>query len=114
MIWYLNRQVIKFFKLYLVLCLQAATTSFRLFKVAKAGLVIIRYFSQLHREQLFIELLFNLVRFNTFHVMLKSLPLSFSCQMYLLSSVLLFLFLCVKEALWFANLVLNADSVSPT
>ena len=46
----------------MALCLQAVTSSFRLFEVAKVGLVIIKYFSQLHREQLFVELLYVLVQ----------------------------------------------------
>ena len=93
----------------LLACRQEVINSFRLFRVPKSGLQIIKYFSsQRHKlQRLEAGLLYGLACFKIFHDTLKSVLVSFNCQMCLLSSVLCFLLGVEKEALWFANLVLK-------
>ena len=92
------------------MCLQEVTSSFRLFSVDKSGRQIIKYFSHRHKLHRLEAGLYGVACFNIFHDILKSVLVSFNCQMCLLSSVLGL----VKEALWFVNLVLKEFSVRPT
>ena len=89
----------------LLACRQEVINSFRLFRVPKSGLQIIKYFSQRHKLQRLEAGLYGLACFKIFHDTLKSVLVSFNCQMCLLSSVLCFLLGVEKEALWFANLI---------
>ena len=83
---------------------QEVINSFRLFRVPKSGLQIIKYFSQRHKLQWLEAGLYGFACFKIFHDTLKSVLVSFNCQMCLLSSVRCFLLEVEKEALWFANL----------
>lgn len=98
----------------LLACRQEVINSFRLLRVPKSGLQIIKYFSQRHKLQRLEAGLYGLACFKIFHDILKSVFVSFNCQMCLLSSVLCFLLGLEKEALWLANLVLKEFSVKPT
>ena len=98
----------------LLACRQEVINSFRLFRVPKSGLQIIKYFSQRHKLKRLEVGLYGLACFKIFHDTLKSVLVSFNCQMCLLSAVLCFLLGVEKEALWFANLVLKEFSVRPT
>ena len=93
--------------------LREVTSSFRLFSVDKSGLQIIKYFSHRHKLHRLEAGLYVVACFNIFHDILKSVLVSFNCQMCLLSSVLSLLLGLVKEALWFVNLVLKEFSVRP-
>ena len=95
-------------------CLQEVTSSFRLFSVDKSGRQIIKYFSHRHKLHRLEAGLYGVACFNIFHDILKSVLVSFNCQMCLLSSVLSLLLGLVKEALWFVNLVLKEFLVRPT
>ena len=81
-------------------------SSFRLFSVDKLGLQIIKYFSHRHKLHRLEAGLYGVACFNIFQDILKSVLVSFNCQMCLLSSVLNLWLGLVKEALWFVNLVL--------
>ena len=97
----------------LLACRQEVINSFRLFRVPKSGLQIIKYFSQRHKLKRLEAVLYGVSCFKIFHNILKSVLVSFNCQTCLLSSVLCFLLGLVKEGLWFANLVLKEFSVKP-
>ena len=87
---------------------QEVTNSFCLFRVPKSCLRIIKCFSQRHKLQRLEAGLYGIACFKIFHDILKSVLVSFNCQMCLLSSVLCFLVGLEKEALWFVNLALKA------
>ena len=95
-------------------CLHDEISSFRLFKEAKSGLQIIKYFSQRHRLHRLEVGLYEDACFKILHVMLNFVKFSFKYHMYLLSSVLFLLFALANEDLWFEYLVLKEFSVSPT
>ena len=80
-------------------CLHDEINSFRLFKEAKSGLQIIKYFSQRHGLHLLEVGLYEAAWFKILHVTLNFVNLSFKYQMYLLSSVLCLLFALEKEDL---------------
>ena len=101
---------LKFLRRNLFACLQEVTSSFRLFSVDKSGLQIIKYFSHRHKLHRLEAGLYGVACFNILHDILKSVLVSFNCQMCLLSSVLSLLLGLVKEALWFVNLLLKPDS----
>ena len=105
---------LKFLRRNLFACLQEVMSSFRLFSVDKSGLQIIKYFSHRHKLHRLEAGLYGVAYFNIFQDILKSILVSFNCQMCLLSSVLNLLLELVKEALWFVNLVLKEFSVRPT
>ena len=88
-------------------CLQEATSSLRLFKLARSALQIMKYFSHRHKLQQFEAALKGAACFKIFQVKLNPLLASFKCQMCLLSSVLSLLFGSLKEDLWFEYLVLK-------
>ena len=98
----------------LLACLQEVTSSLRLFRVARSGLQIIKYFSHRHKLQQLEAGLKGTACFKIFQVILKANLASFKRQMCLLSSVLSLLFGSLNDDLWFANLVLKEFSVSPT
>ena len=98
----------------LLACLQEVTSSLRLFRVARSGLQIIKYFSHRHKLQRLEAGLKGAACFKIFQVILKANLASFKRQMCLLSSVLSLLFGSLNDDLWFANLVLKEFSVSPT
>ena len=77
--------------------------------VAWWGLKMRKYFSHEHKLHLLEEGLKGEACFKIFHVIWK-----FRFQMCLLSSVLVLLLGLLKEALWFAYLVLKAFSVNLT
>ena len=101
---------LKFLRRNLFACLQEVTSSFRLFSVDKSGLQIIKYFSHRHKLHRLEAGLYGVACFNIFHDILKTVLVSFNCQMCLLSSVLSLLLGLVKEALWFVNQVLKEFS----
>ena len=73
-------------------CLHDEINSFRLFREAKSGLQIIKYFSQRHRLHLLEVGLYEAACFKILYVTLNFVKFSFKYQMYLLSSVLCLLF----------------------
>ena len=83
----------------LLSCLQEVTSSLRLFKVARSGLQMIKYFSHKHKLQRFEAGLKGAACFKIFQVILNSNVESFKCQMCLLSSVLSLLFGSLKDDL---------------
>ena len=95
-------------------CLQEVTSSFRLFKLARSALQMMKYFSHRHKLQRFKAGLKRHGLHKTFQVKLNPILASFKCQMCLLSSVLILLFGSLKEDLWFEYLVSKEFSVSPT
>ena len=95
-------------------CLQEVTSSFRLFKLARSGLQIVKYFSHRHKLQLLKAGLNGAAWFKIFQVTIYSILASFQCQICLLSSVQSLLFGSLKEDLWFAYLVLKEFSVRST
>ena len=96
-------------------CLQEVTSSFRLFKLARSALQMMKYFSHRHKLQRFEAGLNGAVAcFTIFQVKLNPILASFKCQMCLLSSVLSLLFGSLKEDLWLEYLVLTEFSVRPT
>ena len=97
-----------------MLCLHVLISSLRLFKVAKWGLQMMIYFSYMQRLHLLLMFEYGLAWPMMDHSMPNSASFSFSCQMYLLSSVLSFLLGLLNEFLWLLYLVLNSVSVSPT
>ena len=80
--------------------------SFRLFKEAKSGLRIKKYFSQRHRLHLLEVGLYEAACFKIPLVTLNFVKLSWCCkyQMYLLRSVLCLLFALENKDLWFEYL----------
>ena len=84
-------------------CLQEVTRSFRLFKLARSALQIMKYFSHRHKLQRFEAGLNGAACFKIFQVKLNPILASFKCQMCLLSSVLSLLFGSLKEDLWFES-----------
>ena len=102
------------FKRNLLAYLQEVTSSLHLFRVARSGLQIIKYFFPRHKLQQLEAGLKGTACFKIFQVILKANLASFKRQMYLLSSVLSLLFRSLNNDLWFANLVLKEFSVSPT
>ena len=80
-------------------CLHDEISSFRLFKEAKSGLQIIKYFSQRHRLHLLEVGLYEDACFKILHVTLNFVKFSFKYHMYLLSSVLFLLFASANEDL---------------
>ena len=98
----------------LLACLQEVTSSLRLFRVARSGLQIIKYFFHRHKLQRLEAGLKGAACFKIFQVILKANLASFKRQMCLLSSVLSLFFGSLNDDLWFANLVLKEFSVSPT
>ena len=95
-------------------CLQEVTSSFRLFKLARSALQIMKYFSHRHKLQRFEAGLDGVACFKIFQVKLNPIFASFKCQICLLSSVQSLLFGSLKKDLWFEYLVLNEFSVRPT
>ena len=95
-------------------CLQEVTSSFRLVKLARSALQIMKYFSHRHKLQRFEAGLNSAACGKIFQVKLNPILASFKCQMCLLSSVLSLLFGSLKEDLWFEYLVLKEFSVRPT
>ena len=95
-------------------CLQEVTSSFRLFKLARSALQMMKYFSHRHKLQRFEAGLNGAACFKIFQVKLNPILASFKGQMCLLSSVLSLLFGSLKEDLWFEYLVSKEFSVSPT
>ena len=96
-------------------CLQEVTSSFRLFKLARSALQMMKYFSHRHKLQRFEAGLNGAAAcFKIFQVELNPILASFKCQTCLLSSVLSLLFGSLKEDLWFEYLVLKEFSVRPT
>ena len=83
---------VKFLRAYLPACLHDEINSFHLFKEAKSGLQIIKYFSQRHRLHLLEVGLCEAACFKILHVTLNFVHLSFKPHMYLLSSGLCHLF----------------------
>ena len=73
----------------------------------------IEYVSHRHKLHRLEVGLYGIAYFKILQVILKSVLVSFKCQMCLLSSVLSLLLGLLKEALWFANLVSKVFSVSP-
>ena len=74
-------------------------SSFRLFSVDKSGLQIIKYFSHRHKLHRLETGLYGVACFNIFQDILKSVLVSFNCQMCLLSSAstfdqTIFIYLC--------------------
>ena len=94
--------------------LQEVTSSFRLFKLARSALQMMKYFSHRHKLQRFEAGLKGAACFKIFQAKLNPILASFKCQMCLLSSVLSLLFGSLKEDLWFEYLVLKEFSVMPT
>ena len=88
-------------------CLQEVTTSFRLFKVARSALQMMKYFSHRHKLERFVAGLNGAACFKIFQIKLNTILASFKCQMCLLRSVLSLLFGSLKEDLWFEYLVLK-------
>ena len=80
-------------------CLQEITSSLRLFKVARSGLQMIKYFSRKYKLQRFEAGLKGTACFKIFQVILSSNLASFKCQMCLLSSVLSLSFGSLKDDL---------------
>ena len=66
-------------------CLHDEISSFCLFKEAKSGLQIIKYFSQRHRLHLLEVGLYEVACLKILHVTLKFVKFSFKYHMYLLS-----------------------------
>ena len=91
-------------------CLQEVTSSFRLFKLARSSLQMMKYFSHRHKLQRFESGLKGAACFKIFQVKLNPILASFKCKMCLLSSVLILLFGSLKEDLWFEYLVLNGGA----
>ena len=85
--------------MYLPACLHDEINSFCLFKEAKSGLQIIKYFSHRHRLHLLEVGLYEAACFKILHVTLNFVNLSFKPNMYLLSSVLCCLFALENEDL---------------
>ena len=95
-------------------CQQEVTSSFRLFKLARSALQIMKYFSHRQKLQRFEAGLNGAACFKIFQVKLNPILASFKCQMCLLSSVLSLLFGSLKDDLRFEYLVLKEFSVRPT
>ena len=95
----------------LLACLQADTSSFRLFNVPRYGLWMMKYFSHRHRLHLLEAELYDLACFKVFHEISYFSLWSFSSHMYLLSSVLRRLLQYLKVDLWLAHLVLKVSPV---
>ena len=72
---------LKFLRRNLFACLQEVTSSFRLFSVDKSGRQIIKYFSHRHKLHRLEAGLYGVACFNIFHDILKSVLVSFNCQM---------------------------------
>ena len=68
-------------------CLQEVTSSFRLFKLARSALQMMKYFSHRHKLQRFEAGLNGAACFKIFQVKLNPILASFKCQIFLLSSV---------------------------
>ena len=90
-------------------CLQEVTSSFRLFKLDRSALQMMKYFSHRHK----LAGLHGATCFKIFQVKLNPILGCIKCQM-CLSSVLSLLFGSLKEDLWFEYLVLKEFSVRPT
>ena len=88
-------------------CLQEVTSSFRLFKLARSALQMMKYFSHRHKLERFVAGLNGAACFKIFQIKLNTILASFKCQMCLLRSVLSLLFGSLKEDLWFEYLVLK-------
>ena len=88
-------------------CLQEVTSSFRLFKLARSALQMMKYFSHRQKLQRFVAGLNGAACFKIFQVKVNPNLASFKCQMCLLSSVLSLLSGSLKEDLWFEYLVLK-------
>ena len=95
-------------------CLHEVTSSFRLFKLTRSALQMMKYLSHRHKLQRFEAGLNGAACFKIFQVKLNPILASFKGQMCLLSSVLSLLFGSLKEDLWFEYLVLKEFSVRPT
>ena len=100
----------QFLRAYLPAWLHDEINSFRLFKEAKSGLQIIKYFSQRHSLHLLEVGLCVVACFKILHVTLNFVKFSFKYQMYFLSSVLCLFFALANENLGFAYLVLKEFS----
>ena len=85
---------LKFLRRNLFPCLQEVMSSFRLFSVDKLGLQIIKYFSHRHKLHRLEAELYGVACFNIFQDILKSVLVSFYCQMCLLSEF------CVESLAW--------------
>ena len=81
-------------------CLQEVTSSFRLFKLARSALQMMKYFSHRHKLQRFEAGLNGAACFKIFQVKLNPILASFKCQMCLLSSVLSLLLGSLKEDIY--------------
>ena len=99
------------FKRNFLACLQEVTSSLGLFRVARSGLQIIKYFSHKHKLQRLEAGLKGAACFKIFQVILKANLTSFKRQM-CFSSVLSLLFGSLNDNLWFANLVLTAGTTT--
>ena len=100
--------------MYFLRCLQDDISSLRLFIITKPQMATLKTFSAMHRLHLLVRFVYALAFARTFHVIVKSFLLSFSCHRYLLSSVSFFFFSCLKDIWWFLHLVLNSVAVRPT
>ena len=96
------------------LCLQLDTSSFLQLRELSSGWQIITNFSYKQRLQRLVMAEYGLHFFRIFHLMENFRSASFKDQTCLLSSVEFLYFSYRNEVLWFAYLVLNFPSASPT